>query len=160
VINTRDIEGGILKPLDQLDDVKLPATFQIDHYRVWDGDVLVSARGAFKVARVRAEHAGALAGPNLIVVRPSLSLKSSLLYAFLQHPDIQSQIQRKSVKTTVASIGIDTVANLYIKLPDASRQVDLALLVDLAERQYVLGRRIGEIRRELGQDIVARELIV
>jgi hypothetical protein len=87
-------------------------------------------------------------------------LKSSLLYAFLQHPDTQSQIQRKSVKTTVASIGIDTVANLYIKLPDDSRQVDLALLIDLAERQYVLGRRIGEIRRELGQDIVARELIV
>jgi restriction endonuclease S subunit len=122
--------------------------------------VLISARGAFKVARVLAEHAGAIAGPNLIVIRPSLSLKPSLLYAFLQHPDIQSQIQRKSVKTTVASIGIDTVANLCIKLPDASRQVDLALLIDLAERQYILGRRIGEIRRELGQDIVARELIV
>ena len=160
VINTRDIEGGVLKPLDQLDNVNVPSTSQMDHYHIWDGDVLVAARGAFKVARVRAEHAGAIAGPNLIVIRPSPSMQPSLLYAFLQHPDIQSQIQRKSVKTTVASIGIDTIANLYIKLPDPSRQIDLAKLIDLAERQYVLGRRIGEIRRELGQEIVARELIV
>lgn len=159
VINTRDIDGGTLTPLDQLDQVRLSATSQTDHYRVREGDVLVSARGAFKVAKVHAEYAGAIAGPNLIVIRPSPSLQSSLLYAFLRHPNIQSQIQRQSVKTTVASIGIDIIANLSLKVPDASRQIDLARLADLAERQYILGRRMAEIRRTLAQEIVVRELI-
>jgi hypothetical protein len=159
VINTRDIDAGILTSPDQLDRVELPATSQTEHYRVREGDVLVSARGAFKVARIQAESVGAIAGPNLIVIRPSPSLQPSLLYAFLRHPDIQAQIQRQSVKTTVASIGIDTIGNLIIRVPNESKQFDLAHLIDLAERQYVLGRRMAEIRRTLAQEIVARELI-
>jgi restriction endonuclease S subunit len=119
----------------------------------------VSARGAFKVGRVQTGHAGAVAGPNLIVVRPGRSLRPELLYAFLRHPDIQSEIHRHSVKTTVASIGIETIANLRIKVPEASKQSHLAQLVDLAERQYELSRRIAEIRRVLGHEIATRELI-
>lgn len=160
IINTRDIEEGILISPGRLEEVQLPATSQTDRYRVQDGDVLVSARGAFKVARVQTGHAGAVAGPNLIVVRPGRSLKPELLYAFLRHPDIQSEIHRQSVKTTVASIGIETIANLRIKVPEASKQSNLAQLVDLAERQYELSRRIAEIRRVLGHELVGRKLIV
>lgn len=159
VINTRDIDSGILSAPDQLDRVELPATSQTDHYRVREGDVLVSARGAFKVARIQNEYIGAVAGPNLIVLRPNPSLKSSLLYAFLRLPDVQAQIQRQSVKTTVASIGIDTIANLALRIPDETKQFELARLIDLTERQYVLGRRMAEIRRTLAEEIITRELI-
>jgi restriction endonuclease S subunit len=158
IINTRDILDGILLRREELDDVGLSAS-QTKRYRVQDGDVLISARGGFKVGRIGHEHSGTIAGPNLVVVRPGPELESWLLYSFLRHPLIQTNIQRRSVKTTVASINIDTIADLRMKVPNISRQRKLAQVIELAERQYILGTQIAESRRVLGHEIAASEMM-
>lgn len=159
LVNTRDIgDGGLASP-EELQELPLPVTSQTERYRIREGDVLVSARGTFKVGRAGEGHSGAIAGPNLVVLRPAPALESWLLYAFLRHPAVQEEIQRRSVKTTVASINIDTIASLHIRIPSPGRQFKLARLVELAEKQYILGLRIAERRRLLGHEVAAGELI-
>lgn len=161
VINSRDIiEDGTLATTDLLENVNLPMTSQTERYRVQEGDVLVSARGVFKVGRVTGAHKGALAGPNLIVVRPGRILESWLVYSFLRHPGTRAELERHSVKTTVASIRIGTIDNLRIRVPHLSKQRGLARAVELAERQYALGRRIADARRLLGHQIATKDLII
>jgi restriction endonuclease S subunit len=122
------------------------------------GDVVISARGSFKVAAVRLDHEGTFAGPNLIVVRPGRRLAAPLLLAFLRHPLQQSALVKLSVGTTVPSINTGAVASLRIIVPSHDRQEHLAKLIDLADEHYAAARHAAEIRHRLAQEIVIGKL--
>src|SRR6185312_14840875 len=104
VINSRDFDHGIIASPESLEEIELPGPRQAHRYRVEESDILIAARGAFKVARIGPAHAGCLAGPNLIVVRPGHLIDSWVLYAFFTHPVTQLEIRKLSVGTTVAAI--------------------------------------------------------
>jgi restriction endonuclease S subunit len=160
VAGVKNIEDGILSPKNVLDELSLPENSQIDRFRLREGDILLSARGSMKVAVVRAEHERCIAGPNLVVIRPGSNLQPLLVLAFLRHPLTQEIIYRKSVTTTVSSINVKTLASLEIVVPSKQDQISLSRIVHLAEKQFVLARRVSDLRRRLGQELAVRALIL
>ncbi|HET9282662.1 MAG TPA: restriction endonuclease subunit S [Candidatus Angelobacter sp.] len=159
VINSRDFEHGVIAAPESLEEIELPGPTHSQRYRVEEGDIVIAARGAFKVARVGPEYQGYLAGPNLIVVRPSQLINSWLLYAFFTHPVTQSEIRKQSVGTTVAAISGATISRLRIAIPKLEMQQKIGRLIETAHMQFVLGREIADVRWKLAQEIVGKEFL-
>lgn len=159
VINSRDFDHGIIASPESLEEMELHGTRQAHRYRIQEGDILIATRGAFKVARIGPEHAGCLAGPNLIVVRPGHLIDSWLLYAFFTHPVTQSEIRKQSVGTTVAAISSAIISRLTIAVPEREMQQKVGRLIETAHRQFVLGREIADVRWKLAQEIAGKEFL-
>jgi restriction endonuclease S subunit len=160
VVGVKDIESGILRQRISLQELVLPESSQIDRFRLRVGDVLVSARGVMKVALVGDEHEGCLAGPNIIVVRPGSNLEPALVLAFLRHPVTEANIYRMSLTTTVSSVNVKTISDLQIVVPPRQEQILLSRVVELAEKQYLLAQRASDLRRQLGEELAMRALMI
>lgn len=158
MVNVKDIIDGVLIHRSNLSEVEVPGGSQTDRFKLVPGDVLISARGSIKVAGVHTEHGGAIAGANLIVVRPGKLLAAPLVLAFLRDSSTRTTLERLSAGTTVQSINVKTVAELRVTIPPAETQHKLSRLVGLADEQYLAARRAAEIRRELAQVVAIRAL--
>lgn len=158
VINVKDIQDGAIAGTVSLQTLDLPASSQIDRFKVLLGDVLVTARGNPRVAPVRGDHVGCLAGPNIIVIRPASMLDAALVQAFLQHADTQARLKRESVGTTVPTLTVKAVSELELAIPPVEEQRKLARLVTLAENQLRSVRRAAELRQLLAQELVMRTM--
>jgi len=158
IVSVKDIEDGLIAPRSALQELEFPEGSQIDRFRLIPGDVVMAARGAIKVSVATEDHAGCLAGPNLIVIRSGVQLHSALLLAFLRHPRTQDEIRRRSVGTTVPAINVDSILSLEIVVPPLSDQRKLSRIAELAERQYAVGKKIIDLRRSLAQELAIRAM--
>lgn len=158
IVNVKDIEQGFLPNRTVLHETEVPEGSQTERFRLKSGDILVSARGSVKVAGVRDEHVGVIAGANLIVVRPGKVLAAPLVLAFLRHPSTQAALERSSSGTTVQSINVKTVAELRVSIPLGQVQDVLSQVVTLADEQYAAARLAAEIRRQIAQEVAIRAL--
>jgi restriction endonuclease S subunit len=163
VVNIKDLRNDLLATaVEDLDTIPISDSSQTDHFRLRVGDVIISARGAVKVAPVGEDHVKAIAGPNLIVVRMGSSpvLAPELLLAFLRHPTTRAVLEGQSVGAAVPSINVRTVSNLRLAIPSQNLQSQLAEVVQLADEQYITAKQASEKRRELGEEIVMRALSI
>lgn len=158
MVNAKDLQSGFLPNRENLQESEVPEGSQIDRFRLQVGDVVMTARGTIKVAGVSEEQAGAIAGANLIIVRPGEWLAAPLVLAFLRHPSTLAILARLSVGTTVPSINVGAVAGLEVVLPSSERQTQLSQLVELADEHFSSARRAAELRHMLAQEVAMKEL--
>jgi restriction endonuclease S subunit len=159
-VTVKDLSDGFLPPISDLQKADMPTTSQIERFSLREGDVVISARGSIKVAGVQKEHAGALAGANLIVVRPGRALKPPLVLAFLRHPLTISKLEALTAGTTVSSLNLSTVSRLRLNVPPIHKQGQIADLVQLADQHYAAARRAAEVRLQLAQEVAIGALTI
>jgi restriction endonuclease S subunit len=111
-----------------------------------------------KVAGVQDEQSGAIAGPNLIVVRPGRTLLPPLVLALLRSPSTVTKLASETAGTTVPSLNVSTVSRLRVSVPPQETQTELAELVRLGDEHYAAARRAAEVRRQIAQEVAVRAL--
>jgi Type I restriction modification DNA specificity domain len=158
MVNAKDLADGFLAPAAELQKTEVPESSQIERFRLRVGDVVMSSRGLIKVAGVGPEQAGAIAGANLIVVRPGNVLSPPLVLAFLRHPSTLAALARLSVGTTVPSINVSAIGALEIVVPPSEKQAQLSKLIELSDEHYAAARRAADLRHKLAQEVAIREL--
>ncbi len=154
LINIKDMADGGIAPRESLQQVK-PA--DQDHYRLQDGDVLVSVRGTLlKTARVTADHEGAYASVNIAIVRPTGFIRPETLFALFRSNRVQSELMSKSVASVVSGLPVKSIADVRFRPP--AREALLVELIRNADEQYRAGLDLIEERRAIAMDIIDRAL--
>ncbi len=131
LVGLRDI-GRRLAPVAELEEIEVAEGEDVGRTALTAGDVLVTSRGAnVRAAVVQREHEGAIAGPNLIVVRLDGSLRPELVAAYLRHPLVSAQLLRDFVGSTTAGFTTDTLRRIDLRPAEDGSS---ALLADLVQR--------------------------
>jgi hypothetical protein len=160
VINIRDIKDDFLVDPSEFSTIDLALGSNPDRFRVKEGDVLITARSAIRVAAVHKKHAGAIAAANLIVVRPSDRLASSLVFGFLANDATKRKLTQLQTGTTVSSLNVKAVSALKVRIPSVDEQADLVALATVSREAYSALTAAAETRRRITQDILLRALEV
>jgi hypothetical protein len=154
VVHVRDV-GLRLAPPDELEEIDLPATPDVERCRLRAGDVLVTSRGvAVRAAVASAHHAGTVAGPNLIVMRLGPNMVPELLTVLLRHPQAQAALLQARAGSGTAGFTVAQLAALPIALPDLATQRTLADIASLADDYHDAAVKAAELRREAVLDLV------
>jgi restriction endonuclease S subunit len=138
-----------------LEVLNLDPLRDFDRYRVQERDIILTARGTVvRAAVVEPAQSGAVAGPNLIVIRPQPDLEPDLLAAYLRHPSMQTRLLAQRVGSVTLGFTTSQVAALKIAVPVLAHQQHLAQLVRLADAYYEKASQAAMARRDLVADLV------
>lgn len=158
VVHLRDI-GVTVPPAEALDRLELPDDGEVARCRLRPADVVVTARGAaVRAAVISDAQAGAVAGPNVMVVRPRAYVASELLATFLRHPDTAAALLRTRAGSATGGFTATQLAALPIGLPTPERQAQLADLARLATDHFDVVVRAASLRRDATLDLIVAEL--
>lgn len=155
IVNQRDVALRIAPP-DRLETLDLPESAEVDRLALQEDDLVLTSRGALRVAVAGPEHAGAIPGANLIVVRLPAELKPSLLAAYLSDPRIEAMLLDEFAGSVTPGFSVDAIRRLKIELPTREAQEDLDLLVRVTDEYEQALLRAIEIRRTISQELVFR----
>ncbi|MDV4181503.1 restriction endonuclease subunit S [Rhizobium brockwellii] len=159
VIHVKDVDEGVLMPLEDLELISLPDDAQYERQRLKFGDILVSARGTLmKCATIPHSYRGAVASANFIVVRMGNrpAVEAELVCAFLRHPAVKAKVLSRVTSTAQPALTIRELENLIIPLPSKEIRADLTQLLIIAEEQYRTAVECARLRKEEAMDILAK----
>lgn len=158
IVGLRDI-GRRMAPLTDLEEVEVAEGDEGARSLLQPGDVLVTSRGSnIRAAVVREEHAGAVAGPNLIVVRLGGFLRPELLAAYLRHPFISAQLLREFSGSSTAGFTIDSLRRIDLQITDDGCADLLADLVQRVDAYSEYQARAVELHQALADEAIFEHL--
>ena len=133
---------------------------RIDRYRVEAGDIVLTCRGTqLKIALVPEDMSGVVISSNLIAVRPGPQLVPWVLFAFLQGPQGQAALLRRSRSSNLSiALSPKSVGQIVVPVPPMEIQERIAALMRSAEENYVAAIRAARRRRTVAQ-LVANNLL-
>lgn len=115
VLNISDIDDGIIN-YNNLDTIK-DAEHRVERYQLASDDVVLSSRGtALKVAVFEHQERTIIASANLIVIRPTDSVRGEYLKIFLESPIGQAMIKSFQRGTSFMNINYADVMEMEIPL--------------------------------------------
>lgn len=153
IVNQRDVAARIAAP-DLLETADVPDSPEVEKLALKAGDLVLTSRGALRVAVAGAEHAGAIPGVNLIVLRPPDGLEPTLLAAFMSDSRIETILFREFAGSVTPGFSVEAVRRLRIQLPDAAGQERLSELVGSTQEYEQAVLQAVHIRRTVAQELV------
>lgn len=157
LVSPRDV-GDVLPLVGTLETLQAVPSSEIESARLEVGDVVVTARGLVRAAVVQDEHRGAIAGPNLVIVRLGAGPLPHALAAYLRHPAIQERLQASTRGTATAGFGVGDLRALPLTLPDESELETIRELVVLTDRYALAALAAVEMRRQITMRLVHNAL--
>lgn len=157
IVNVRDVSTS-LAPLTALDLMELVPDKQLNSIRLEQDDVVVTARGSLRAAVVEMQHIGAVAGANLVVVRPKQGLRPHVLAAFLRHPRVEKKLLADFSGSVTSGFTLNSIRNLRMNQVSSEKMVLANELVILTEKYYTDMLNAATTRRMIALEIVQREL--
>lgn len=157
IIGVRDV-GDSIGRVNQLEVAQGLSGADAQRVSVQAGDIVVTSRGAVRAAVVEAEHEGAIAGVNTVVVRPRSSSSSTVLAAYLRHPRTIETLLRDFSGSTVPGFSIETLRALPLDLPDEETLRQMEDMVMAAYRYHSAMTEAANARLTLALDLVAQNL--
>ena len=118
------------------------------------GDLAVATRGTIlKASVVSSEHAGAVAGQNLAVLKPKRDLIHPVYLAgLLRSAHLAGEFEKRSMRsTTIKLITLKQLGDLPIPCPSLEEQETLARLFLEIETLDKLAQRSVDARRRLSE---------
>ena len=148
VVSARDVQD-ILPPVETLETIQTVFGRDLEGARLEAGDVVVTARGPVRAAVAEDEHSGAIAGPNLVVVRLGPGPLPYVLAAYLRHPATQERLQASTRGTATTGLGVSDLRALLLRRPGAYGLETTSEIVVLTNRYASAALTAVEKRRQL-----------
>lgn len=158
IVGLRDV-GRRMAPATELEEVEVLEGDEGGRSLLQPGDVLVTSRGSnVRAAVAQDEHAGAVAGPNLIVVRLGGFLRPELLAAYLRHPVISAQLLREFSGSSTAGFTIDSLRRIDVQVAEGDCADLLADLVQHVDAYSEYQARAVELHQALADEAIFEHL--
>lgn len=158
VINVRDVDGT-LTPRDKLETHENVDLSSLKKISVEPGDVIMTTRGAIRVAVALPEHSGAIPGANIAVIRLRAGIiPPSVVATYLRHPNVISELLREFAGSNTAGFSIAGLSRLKLTNPDSAMLQMLEKIVEATDRYITASMTAVEARRTLALEIVAQHL--
>lgn len=155
IVNQRDVALRIADA-DRLETMEIAESPEVDRLALQEGDLVLTSRGALRVAVAGPEHVGAIPGANLIVVRLPAELKPSLLAAYLSDPRIEAALLREFAGSVTPGFSVEAIRRMEVQLPTREEQDQLDELVSVTDDYEQALLRAIEIRQTISQELVFR----
>ncbi|USL33999.1 N-6 DNA methylase [Priestia megaterium] len=125
VIKLSDVQAGEVL-VNQLTSYSIKNNARIDSYKVQEGDVIVSSRGAtIKVAVVPKHEGDILLSSNFLGIRLGKSIYPYYLKAYLESPVGQFLLTSKQIGTAVATINPSDIKEIVVPVLNLEQQKNL-----------------------------------
>lgn len=157
IVSARDV-GVVLAPAGALETIEAAPDRSLDSARLEAGDVLVTARGTVRAAVALPEHEGAIAGPNLIVLRPKAEMPGAVIAAYLRLPGVQRRLQAGAYGTATVHFGVDDLKGLTMTVPPQVELQRLAEAVTLTDLYVETSNRAAAARCQIALEQVRQAL--
>lgn len=141
VVLPRHLRNGRIEAVDGT-HVPLDLAQRLERFTLAAGDLLCVRSGAMgQIAVIEEAQAGWLFSTNLLRLRPATpdTVDSAYLAAYLSLPSTTAWIKERSVRTVIATLRSDDLAELHIPLPPMSEQrriVAAITALDARTRSY------------------------
>lgn len=157
VVNIKDLAVGRIQG-DNLNTVNIEALYKVDRYRIYEGDILMTARGTvFRSALVGPGFEDCIISSGVLAIRLSKKspLISAALYAFLESPEGIRAIQAVTRSaTSQLTLTPSDIGEIIVPVPSLEVQEKIATLKDLSNRHYHATLQAAEMRRAITDEII------
>ena len=157
VVNIKDLAIGRIEG-ENLNTVNIEALYKVDRYRIYEGDILMTARGTvFRSALVGPGFGDCIISSGVLAIRLSKKspLVSAALYAFLESPEGIRAIQAVTRSaTSQLTLTPSDIGEIIVPVPSLEVQEKIATLKDLSNRHYRASLQAAEMRRAITDEII------
>lgn len=146
IINLADINNGKLE-IDSMPNYSIENNARVEAYKVEAGDIVISSRGATKIAIIPEHEGDILISQNFIGIRPKDGNNPEYIKEFLGSPIGEYLIEDRKTGTAVETINIKDLKKLPMVHMKANEQNKI--ISGYKEQEKALKRQMEELQAEI-----------
>lgn len=148
-----------LSPRDQLDVVYCSNATLSSARRIQTRDIVVTARGTtIRAAIAEPEHDKTIAGPNLIVIRPSETLGPHIIVGILRLTATRNLLLSERRGAATKGFTIKQLEKLMIDVPERQLQQRLESLIRMVDEYYLALTTAATLRKDAADQLLVELL--
>lgn len=148
IINLADIQNGMVD-IDVLPTYSIENNARVESYRVQEGDIIISNRGAIKICVIPEHEGNVLISQNFIGLRLKSGYNPEYVKEYLESPIGQYLLESKKTGTVVTTINVKDIKEIPVKALDIDKQT--TIITEYKKQQARVNEKIEELQRELDQ---------
>lgn len=146
IINLADIKNGDVN-IESLPNYKIENNARVEAYKVKAGDIVISNKGATKIAIVPEHDGDVLISQNFIGIRLKQNYNPSYIKGFLESPIGEYLIESRKTGTMVSMINPKDLKE--IPLIDMDKDSQDEIMKEYLEEEIKLRKKIEELEFEM-----------
>lgn len=147
IINLADVQEGQIN-MDSLKSYHIKNNARVEAYKVSEGDIIMSIRGAGNKVSIIPKHEGeVLISQNFVGIKLNRGVSSEYIKEYLESPLVQLIISSKQLGSSISVINTADLKDIPVVLPSNEEQVKI--INDYNSKKSDLEEKIKSIQQEL-----------